>query len=132
MAGRKSEVYGYDLSKILNLITENSVISELNKDKNYSEFLFLLSGWIKENSIWYSPKFDVKVLHPFTTFIETFISESYEADVHGKEVIDIGANVGDTALYFAINGAKRVYSFEPLLPAYKEALGDINLNNLEK
>ncbi len=32
----------------------------------------------------------------------------------GREVVDVGANVGDTALYFVINGARKVIVVEPL------------------
>ena len=31
----------------------------------------------------------------------------------GKTVIDIGANIGDSSIYFAINGATKVFAVEP-------------------
>ena len=52
----------------------------------------------------------------------TFKNEEYKwLDVKGKDVIDIGANIGDTAIYFALNGAKRVYAFEPYPATYETA-----------
>ena len=45
---------------------------------------------------------------------ENFIKEQYKwLDVEGKNVVDVGANIGDTAIYFALKGAKHVYAFEP-------------------
>ena len=52
-------------------------------------------------------------------------------DVKGKDVIDIGANIGDSAIYFALRGAKRVYAFEPYPYSYNIAKKNIKLNRLE-
>ena len=63
---------------------------------------------------------------------EQFIEEHYRwLDVKGKDVIDIGANVGDTAIYFASKGAKHVYAFEPYPYSYELAMRNIKLNELE-
>ncbi len=63
---------------------------------------------------------------------EQFVAESYrELEVKGKTVIDIGANVGDTAIYFALNGARHVYSFEPYLYPYRLAVRNIRGNSLQ-
>ncbi|ARM74632.1 FkbM family methyltransferase [Acidianus manzaensis] len=124
--------YNYDLSKILNFISKKQLLSELNdENKSYSDYLFLLSGWIKEDNVWIYAKYNLKVLHLSGVFLETFASEEYNTDVSSKEVVDVGANVGDTALYFALKGAKKVYAFEPLPSIYEKALGNIKLNNLE-
>ena len=45
--------------------------------------------------------------------IEVFIDQVYHADVDGKVVVDVGAGVGDAALYFAQHGARTVWAFEP-------------------
>jgi methyltransferase, FkbM family len=34
--------------------------------------------------------------------------------LRGREVVDVGANTGDTALYFILNGARKVIAVEPL------------------
>jgi FkbM family methyltransferase len=63
---------------------------------------------------------------------EQFIEEQYKwLNVKGKEVIDIGANIGDSAIYFASNGAKRVYAFEPYPYSYNIANNNIGLNELQ-
>lgn len=61
---------------------------------------------------------------------ESFFDEdiySFSCDLKGKIIIDVGGNIGDTALQFAKQGAV-VYSFEPVPPIYDIALKNINLN----
>jgi len=45
--------------------------------------------------------------------LEVFLDRVYAADVRGKLVIDVGASVGDSALFFASEGARRVIALEP-------------------
>lgn len=62
-------------------------------------------------------------------FVETFILNIHEVDfsLKNKVVIDIGGNVGDSALYFASKGAK-VVTVEPIDDNYTAMLENINLN----
>ncbi len=63
---------------------------------------------------------------------DQFIEEQYGwLDVKGKDVIDIGANIGDSAIYFALKGAKHVYAFEPYPYSYRIAMQNIKLNKLQ-
>lgn len=48
-------------------------------------------------------------------------------DYQDRYVIDIGGNIGDTALYFAKSGAN-VISFEPVKHLYELAVENVNLN----
>jgi FkbM family methyltransferase len=50
---------------------------------------------------------------------ETFAEGGYEvpevlSGLKGRDVIDVGASVGDSALYFILNGARKVIAVEPL------------------
>lgn len=54
----------------------------------------------------------------------------YKADVNGKTVIDIGANIGDTAIYFCLNNAERVVAIEPFPYSYKYAKFNVIANNM--
>jgi len=45
-------------------------------------------------------------------------------------VIDIGANIGDTPIYFALHNAKKVIALEPFLKNYEFAKTNIAINNL--
>jgi len=51
--------------------------------------------------------------------------------VKDRVVVDVGAFVGDSAIYFALKGARKVIVIEPHPGAYKEMLDNIRLNNLE-
>jgi len=63
---------------------------------------------------------------------ENFIDEEYKwLNVEDKNAVDVGANVGDTAIYFALKGARHVYAFEPYPYSYNIAKKNIMLNHLE-
>jgi len=60
------------------------------------------------------------------------VYEQYKIlDVSNKDVVDVGAALGDTAIYFALKGAKHVYAFEPHPYSYNIAKKNIKLNHLE-
>ena len=52
-------------------------------------------------------------------------------DLKDRIAVDIGAAFGDTAIYFALKGAKIVYAFEPTPNFYDLACRNIKINNLE-
>jgi FkbM family methyltransferase len=63
--------------------------------------------------------------------VSTFIDSSYHLlPVKGKTVIDIGANIGDTPIYFALRGASKVIGLEPFPKNYEMAKKNIELNNV--
>jgi len=51
-------------------------------------------------------------------------------DLRGREVVDVGAFVGDSTLYFLYKGAERVIAIEPHRGAYEEMLYNLKLNEL--
>ena len=62
-----------------------------------------------------------------------FIKEDYKwLKPKNNVVIDIGANIGDTSIYFALNGAKRVIALEPFPYSYRMALENISNNGYDK
>ena len=52
-------------------------------------------------------------------------------DVYGRDVVDIGTNVGDSSIYFALKGARKVVGVEPLPNVYAQAIENIKLSHLE-
>ena len=62
-------------------------------------------------------KFFLDSIHPGNTIIETFVREIHSInpmiDWNNKIIVDVGAECGDTPLYFASMGAK-VFAFEAL------------------
>lgn len=70
----------------------------------------------------FRPQVDGLEQLPTTSYRELFLTKLYSwLDVDGKIVFDIGANVGDSAIFFSLNGAKKVISLEPY-PAYFDAM----------
>lgn len=51
-------------------------------------------------------------------------------DVRGKAVVDIGANIGDSSIFFSINGASKVLAIEPFPRTYKNLEANIKENRL--
>ena len=66
---------------------------------------------------------DVRFRHAHGQILEVFDWGNYEGvDVRGKTVVDVGAFVGDSAIHFALKGARRVIAVEPHPGAYAEIL----------
>ncbi len=66
---------------------------------------------------------------------ETFVRGDYEvpevlSGLRGRDVIDMGASVGDTALYFILNGARKVIALEPLPSVARCAEENLKLNGI--
>ena len=71
-------------------------------------------------------KGNIKFKPIYYEIIETFENEAYGyVDVKNKSVVDVGAFVGDTAIYLAIKGAKKVIVIEPHPGAYEELVENI-------
>ncbi len=51
-------------------------------------------------------------------------------EVSGRAVIDIGANIADSAIYFISKGAASVIAFEPFPATYRQAKENIELNGM--
>ncbi len=63
--------------------------------------------------------------------VAVFLDNIYgNLPVLGKTVIDIGANIADSSIYFAVRGAKKVIGLEPLPKNYEIAKRNIESNNL--
>lgn len=72
------------------------------------------------------------ILKDYTNVIdEIFIRNIYgEGNFKDKTIIDIGASIGDTPIYFISKGAKRVYGFESDLHRYNLAVKNVEINNM--
>jgi FkbM family methyltransferase len=61
---------------------------------------------------------------------ETFIDNCYESNyIKGKNVLDIGAFIGDTATYFARQNPLHVFAYEPAPHLFNIASENIQLND---
>jgi FkbM family methyltransferase len=62
---------------------------------------------------------------------DIFLQNTYRfLRVEGKIVIDIGANIADSSIYFALKGADKVIAIEPFPRNYEMAKKNIEINNL--
>lgn len=95
----------------------------LYPERNFCEFYF------KRKKIVYF--FNLKDFTAIYTLYTTFVDDIYGAlNVRGNVVADIGAGYGDTAIYFALKGARKVHAYEPI-PWVAETLEkNVSLNNL--
>jgi FkbM family methyltransferase len=88
------------------------------------------AGWEYKGDYW--EKDGIKFKHYYATIWDVFVDEQYVyLNVKGKNVLDIGAFIGDSPIYFILKGAKKVYAIEPHPDAYNEMLENIKLNNME-
>jgi hypothetical protein len=77
-------------------------------------------------------KSGVKFKNMYWSILEVFDYGEYSAlNVNGRVVVDVGAFIGDSSIYFALRGSKRVIAIEPDSRAYREMLENIKLNRLE-
>lgn len=63
---------------------------------------------------------------------EQFVDEQYRwLDVRGRDVLDVGGSIGDSAIYFALNGARRVLVLEPYPASFRILQANVAANHLE-
>lgn len=76
-------------------------------------------------------KFYLKEIHPGNTIVETFVNNIHMINPNdnwkNKIVLDVGAECGDTPLYYAGLGAN-VFAFEPIKAHYDAMIKNIELN----
>jgi len=61
--------------------------------------------------------------------IDIFFNNVYEfLPVQGNIVVDIGANIGDSCIYFALRGASKIIAIEPFPKNYDAAKKNIEVN----
>jgi FkbM family methyltransferase len=112
----------------VNGIEVNSINDVVYDLETYARVL----GWTYDavHGFWY--KDNIKFRYMRTPILEIFEEGMYEmVDVKGKIVVDVGAYISDSAIDFALKGAKRVFAIEPHPDAFAEMLDNIKLNNLE-
>ena len=113
----------WDVDTIIlyNYLSNNPDISSIDIDNDLVMF--------KYNDI--SLKFNSTELGDIA---EVFGLETYKPLITNCQdyvVIDIGGNIGDSAIFFAVSGAKKVIALEPFPYSYNIALENIRMNNLE-
>lgn len=131
------------------ILFKNGDVFALNKE-NWSKFVSRVNFFntfpnavIQDNRVTIKYKSrDFLTLNPgygeegLNTICEIFGIRSYrkflnEFPVKNKDVVDIGASIGDSPIYFALEGARKVYGFEALPSFYALAEENIKRNKLD-
>jgi FkbM family methyltransferase len=133
---------GYYLGHIINLY-EDKIKVKLNDEiyfipvNNLSYYSinnllsYLREGWECWGNYWEKDK--AKFRNIYYSIIRVFEEKQWDfLNVQDKNVLDIGAFVGDSAIYFILKGAKKVYAIEPYPNAYNEMWDNIILNDMEE
>ncbi|MCL4480412.1 MAG: FkbM family methyltransferase [Candidatus Thermoplasmatota archaeon] len=100
----------------------DEIIQNLLKDRiPCNDDFIVIHGWIGENNQNNGNIFDV------------FIKEEYKfLNVKGRICIDIGASIGDSPIYFALNGATKVIGLEPYPYTFNFGVRNIKENGLDQ
>jgi FkbM family methyltransferase len=118
----------YDDKLLINGIQVNDITDVIYNTETWAKVL----GWIYDESCKCWVKENVKFLHMYEPIHEVFEFGEYSfIDVKERIVVDIGAFVGDSTIYFAVKGAKRIIAIEPHPKAFEELVSNIKLNGLE-
>ena len=111
-----------------NFITNDYILNNNSREKTF-RILKIHNRKIIETSS--GIKFYLDSIRPGNTIVETFVQKIHQINsnenLDGKIVIDVGAECGDTALFYSNLGAK-VYAFEPLKKHFDQMIENINLN----
>lgn len=111
----------------------NFIIGEKNDNENLRDKTIQIyeNNGRKIIKVFNGVQFYLDSVHPSVSIIETFIRKIHminlDDDFTDKIVLDIGAECGDTALYYASLNAT-VYSFEPIKSNYDDMIENIGLN----
>ncbi|ADB57586.1 FkbM family methyltransferase [Archaeoglobus profundus] len=63
--------------------------------------------------------------------VEMYIDEVYDRfDFKNKTILDVGASIGDSSIWFIHKGAKKVFAYEPNPKLYEILKKNIKINNL--
>ena len=143
--------YGVGLMTILSSLPSNSIVTVTIHGEKYemkvrtamylSEDLYEIekAGWIikydKGDNLVLFRNGETKLygdsIFYADTINEVFVKEIYKADIKDKVVVDVGAYFGESSVYFALQGARKVIAFEPDEQSYKIALRNVKENKLE-
>jgi hypothetical protein len=98
-------------------IRDFPVDDHINKEGFRILYTISKNGWKYKDGV--IEKGGVFFKYVSSSVFEIFDENAYDnIDVYGRDVVDIGANVGDSSIYFALKGARKVVGVEPLPNVY--------------
>ena len=69
--------------------------------------------------------------YDFGHLVEIYVKKVYGSNFNGKNIIDVGMSNGDSSIFFARNGAKRVIGLEPDKRSFNLALKNITESQVD-
>ena len=124
---------GYHLKK------KHFPIKGLMRDGRLREYVRQEEIWFDLFNATYDSKEDIVTVNDMRLkggvtngdFASIFMNKEYESlPLTGRVVIDIGANIADSSIYFINKGAKKVYAVEPNRFLYELADENVRLNSM--
>lgn len=120
--------------KLYDVKSINTLMIYIKDIHNFAEFDVYRKNLESDNETFpvlhgieiYNPR-----IYPLNSIFFEYYADYYsnfDINYNDRIIIDIGANSGDSALFFASKGSK-VYAFEPVKELYDMAIKNINLNN---
>ena len=103
-------------------------LTESNKNYNYSESDDLLKISFNKQETTVNLYGISKSIDAIMTFGE--LNPYYKLNIKNKTVIDIGGSIGDSAIFFAVNGSKKIIYVEPYPVNFEFAKKNVFVNNL--
>lgn len=107
------------------------------------EILGKITNWIEVLSLYFKPRemvmkmtdgtqFKINNFHNLISIKEVFVNKEYTIKkINPKTIIDIGANLGDSSIFFGQTYPKaKVYAYEPSSSVYKLLEYNLKQNNL--
>ncbi len=144
-------LFKYGILKKATFITKNNTKAEIKTMSDYYDFFNSSLIWWNQKLSHYGNRISIQknvvifddkikfIYHNKEDFSKTmhavhdvFLSNEYKVGVNNKNIVDIGANIGDTALYFMSKGANSVVGFELFPNTFEVAQENIKLNDAQK
>jgi Methyltransferase FkbM domain len=136
---RYKRTYSNYLSVIYNVLKEKYPITAVLKNGCQTKLLRQEQIWLDIAHIPYDIEKDIVYVKDYQIIGGTrngdvfniFFNEEYESlPVRNRNVIDVGANIADSSIYFLLRGAKKVYAIEPNKDLIELAVQNLNQNDL--
>jgi 16S rRNA G966 N2-methylase RsmD len=127
------------LSVMYNALNGQYPIMAVLKDGSQTKLLRREQIWLDLAHIPYDIEKDIVYVNNFQILGGTrngdiyniFFNNEYESlPVRNRNVIDVGANIADSSIYFLSHGAKKVYAIEPNRELIELAAQNLNRNHL--
>lgn len=98
---------------------------EIKSNLNYIMFKY------DEKNLFFQYSNNNELLNSLMVINITYVEKKWSIIKCANNIVfDIGANVGDSAIYFILTGAKRVIAIEPFTSHFKRLLDNVKTQNL--